>query len=72
MGIQGLATFIEKKLGLTKQIQLRNCDVVLDGNSIFHQMYSQNKLTCLFGGEYDRFYRYCTQLFESFATCKIK
>jgi len=72
MGIQGLATFIEKKLRLTKPIQLRNCDVVLDGNSIYHQMYKQTELTCLFGGEYGRFYYYCTRLFESFATCKIK
>lgn len=72
MGIRGLQTFIEEKLGILEPIELHHCNVLLDGNSIYHQMYIQCHLTCLFGGEYDKFYRYCKQLFESFAICRIK
>jgi hypothetical protein len=72
MGIRGLQTFVEKNLNLLNELKLHNCDVVFDGNSIYHQMYTQTDLECLYGGEYDRFYRYCIQLFESFHKCKIK
>ncbi|CAF1921309.1 unnamed protein product [Rotaria magnacalcarata] len=71
MGIRGLQTFIEEKLSLLNQFELHNCNVLLDGNSIYHQMYKQCHLTCLFGGEYDKFYRYCKQLFESFRICDV-
>ncbi|CAF0817074.1 unnamed protein product [Rotaria sp. Silwood1] len=71
MGIRGLQTFIEQKLSLLHEIELHNCNVLFDGNSIYHQMYKECHLTCLFGGEYDKFYRYCKQLFESFRICQI-
>ncbi|CAF2386762.1 unnamed protein product [Rotaria sp. Silwood2] len=71
MGIRGLQTFIEQKLSLLHDIELHNCNVLFDGNSIYHQMYKECHLTCLFGGEYDKFYRYCKQLFESFRICQI-
>lgn len=72
MGIRGLQTFIEQKLSLLHEIELHNCNVLFDGNSIYHQMYSECHLTCLFGGEYEKFYRYCQQLFQSFQQCQIK
>ncbi|UJR36213.1 hypothetical protein I4U23_028945 [Adineta vaga] len=71
MGIKGFQTFIEQKLGLLNAIELHNCNVLFDGNSIYHQMYKECHLTCLFGGEYDKFYLYCKQLFESFRLCQI-
>ncbi|CAF1422828.1 unnamed protein product [Adineta steineri] len=71
MGIRGLQTFIEQKLSLLNEIELHNCNVLFDGNSIYHQMYKECHLTCLFGGEYDKFYDYCKQLFESFRLCEI-
>jgi len=72
MGIRGFQTFIEQKLSLLHEIELHNCNVLFDGNSIYHQMYKECNLTCLFGGEYDKFYCYCKQLFESFRLCQIK
>jgi hypothetical protein len=72
MGIRGLQTFIEQKLSLLNEIELHNCNVLLDGNSIYHQMYRECRLTCLFGGEYEKFHRYCKQLFESFRQCQIE
>lgn len=72
MGIRGFQTFIEQKLLLLNPIELHNCNVLLDGNSIYHQMYTECHLTCLFGGEYEKFYVYCKQLFESFRRCQIK
>ena len=72
MGIRGLQTFIEQKLGLLENFQLTNCNVLFDGNSIYHQMYSECHLTCLFGGEYEKFSIYCRQLFQSFRQCQIK
>lgn len=71
MGIRGLQTFIEQKLGLLENFQLNNCNVLFDGNSIYHQMYSECHLTCLFGGEYEKFAIYCRQLFQSFQKCRI-
>ncbi|CAF0882247.1 unnamed protein product [Rotaria sordida] len=71
MGIRGLQTFIEQKLSLLNEIELHNCNVLFDGNSIYHQMYKECHLTCLFGGEYDKFYHHCKQLFESFRICQI-
>lgn len=72
MGIRGFQTFIEQKLSLLHEIELHNCNVLFDGNSIYHQMYSECHLTCLFGGEYEKFYYYCQQLFQSFQKCRIK
>lgn len=72
MGIKGLQTFVEDNLNLLKKFRLHGCNVLLDGNSIYHQMYTKSKLTCVFGGEYDEFYFYCKQLFKSFHTCGIK
>jgi hypothetical protein len=72
MGIRGLSTFIEHKIELLSQFQLCNCNVLLDGDSIYHKMYSECTLTCLFGGEYDQFHKYCQQMFESFRQCQIK
>jgi hypothetical protein len=72
MGIHGLQKFVEENLGLLKKFRLHDCNVLLDGNSIYHQMYTGCELTCLFGGEYDQFYQYCKQLFISFRICRIK
>ena len=72
MGINDLQKFVEEHLKLLKKIRLHDCNVLLDGNSIYHQMYTQCQLTCLFGGEYDQFYHYCKQIFISFNTCRIK
>ena len=72
MGIRGLQTFVENNPHLLKEFKLCDCDVILDGNSIYHQMYSRKSLKCIFGGEYDQFYRDCIQLFQSFRTCNIK
>jgi hypothetical protein len=72
MGIRGLQTFIDQTFDQLKTIKLHDCNVVLDGDSIFHQMYKGCELTCLFGGEYNQFYHCCINLFESFQKCKIK
>ncbi|UJR17243.1 hypothetical protein I4U23_004138 [Adineta vaga] len=71
MGIRGLETFIRHTFDQFEKIKLHNCNVVIDGDSIFHQMYKECELTCVFGGEYDEFYQLCKQLFESFKNCQI-
>jgi hypothetical protein len=72
MGIRGLQTFINGKAELLKNIELKKCNIVLDVNSIFHQSYTREGLSCIFGGEYDEFYRYCIRLFQFFRDCSIK
>lgn len=72
MGIRGLETFIKQTFDQFEKIKFCNCNVVLDGDSIFHQMYKECELTSVFGGEYDEFYQRCMQLFESFQKCHIK
>ena len=72
MGIQCMETFIKNNSKPLKEFKLHDCYVILDGNSIYHQMYIRTRLTCIFGGEYDKFYRHCIRLFENFRTCKIK
>jgi hypothetical protein len=72
MGIRGLQTFIQQNPDLLENFDLRNCNVLLDGNSIFHQIYTRAGLICIFGGEYDRFHIYCMKLFKWFRACNIK
>jgi hypothetical protein len=72
MGIRNLQKFVDDDLKLLQEFELNNCDVVLDGNSIYHQIYNRSELICVFGGEYDRFYRDCIKLFNSFHKCNIK
>ncbi|CAF1039475.1 unnamed protein product [Adineta steineri] len=72
MGIKGLEDFVENNLQLLEEFELCNCNVLLDGNSIYHGMYTKHKLTSIFGGEYGEFYSYCRRLFELFQTCRIK
>ncbi|CAF0930602.1 unnamed protein product [Adineta steineri] len=71
MGIRGLETFIRKTFDEVEKIKFHNCNVVIDGDSIYHQMYQECELTCVFAGEYDQFYQSCIQLFESFEKCQI-
>ncbi|CAF1278255.1 unnamed protein product [Adineta steineri] len=71
MGIRGLQKFIEETFEQFVEIKLRDCDIVLDGDSIYHQMYDRCKLICVFGGEYDQFYQCCMDLFESFKKWNI-
>ncbi len=72
MGIRGLQTFINGRPELLKSFELKKCNIVLDGNSIFHQSYTRSGLSCIFGGEYDEFHRYCIRLFQFFRVCSIK
>lgn len=72
MGIRGLQTFINGRPNILERFELRNCNIVLDGNSIYHQIYTRTGLPCIFGGEYDDFYRYCIRLFELFRACNVK
>lgn len=72
MGIPGLQNFVEEKLDLLRKTRLYGCNVLLDGNATYHQMYRKYKLACLFGGEYDEFYYHCKKLFKSFHSCRIK
>lgn len=72
MGIRGLQKFLDENLGILKDFQLHDCNVLLDGNSIYHQIYKQTGLTCLFAGEYDRFAEHCRHFFRSLQVCRIK
>ncbi|CAF1468421.1 unnamed protein product [Adineta ricciae] len=71
MGIRGFQTFIEKKFKEFHTIELHDCNIILDGDSIYHQMYAECEFTYVFGGEYDEYYQSCVQLFKSFKKCQI-
>ena len=72
MGIRGLQTFMDETCHKFRKVQLHDCNIVLDGDSISYQMYTLSNLTVIYGGEYEEFYECCTELFKSFEKCKIK
>ncbi|KAK7114746.1 single-strand DNA endonuclease ASTE1-like [Littorina saxatilis] len=71
MGIRGLTSFIQD-IEILQYYRLSNCRVVVDGNSLFHFVYFERKVSCQFGGDYDVYQREICSIFSVFKECKIE
>lgn len=54
MGIQGLTTFVEENFNGWERKELRG-KLVLDGNSVCHQLHQDNHIQWVYGGQYGQF-----------------
>ncbi|KAG5876540.1 hypothetical protein JTB14_010311 [Gonioctena quinquepunctata] len=73
MGIRGLTTFISNNSNiLMENHELHDTDVVFDGDSLLHHLYSVTKESneC-FGGDYDKFANTIYDFFKILSDCKI-
>uniref|UniRef100_A0ABM5GPN4 Single-strand DNA endonuclease ASTE1 isoform X2 n=1 Tax=Pogona vitticeps TaxID=103695 RepID=A0ABM5GPN4_9SAUR len=72
MGIQGLTSYIGEHNEFFIDLQLRNTDVVIDGNNLYHRLYFDSNLDMRHGGDYDSFTNIVHKFFETLAACNIQ
>lgn len=73
MGVRGLTTYIERnKHKYLKKHNLRDCQLVIDGNSLCAQLYKYNsKCNDVFGGDYDKFAKCIETFFSMLKQCNV-
>nr|XP_008110971.1 PREDICTED: protein asteroid homolog 1 [Anolis carolinensis] len=72
MGIQGFMSYVGEHREFFIDLQLRNTDVVIDGNNLYHRLYFDSNLDIRHGGDYDSFTNVVHQFFEALTTCNIR
>ncbi|GLG95731.1 Protein asteroid [Gryllus bimaculatus] len=73
MGIRGLATFIAHNSSkYLEDHELKDCYLVIDGNSFACQLYSSSStFNSAFGGDYNRFAASVIEFFDALKKCKV-
>ncbi|XP_061112376.1 protein asteroid homolog 1-like isoform X1 [Conger conger] len=73
MGVRGLTSYIEgNKKQFYEERKLKNTKLVIDGNSLFCNLYIKSGLDQRHGGDYESFANIIQQFFETLTTCNIK
>ncbi|XP_042911956.1 single-strand DNA endonuclease ASTE1-like [Parasteatoda tepidariorum] len=72
MGVKSLSTFMDANPHLTMPYKLHDCTIVIDGNNLLHFLYSFNKISYVFGGDYITYTSKVGAYFSSFKKCNIK
>uniref|UniRef100_A0A8C6Y281 Asteroid homolog 1 n=1 Tax=Naja naja TaxID=35670 RepID=A0A8C6Y281_NAJNA len=72
MGIHGLTSYVGEHSEFFVDLQLRNTDVIIDGNNLYHHLYFDSNLDIRHGGDYDSFTDITRQFFQSLAVCHIQ
>uniref|UniRef100_A0A2D4PE26 Uncharacterized protein n=1 Tax=Micrurus surinamensis TaxID=129470 RepID=A0A2D4PE26_MICSU len=72
MGIHGLTSYVGEHSEFFVDLQLRNTDVIIDGNNLYHHLYFDSNLDIRHGGDYDSFTDITHQFFQSLAVCHIQ
>ncbi|XP_026577630.1 protein asteroid homolog 1 [Pseudonaja textilis] len=72
MGIHGLTSFVGEHSEFFVDLHLRNIDVIIDGNNLYHHLYFDSNLDIRHGGDYDSFADITRQFFQSLAACHIQ
>ncbi|XP_039192161.1 protein asteroid homolog 1 isoform X1 [Crotalus tigris] len=72
MGIHGLTSYVGEHNEFFVDLQLRNTDVIIDGNNLYHGLYFNSNLDIRHGGDYDSFTDIICQFFQSLAMCHIQ
>lgn len=72
MGVQGLTTFIEGHRQLLQDVKFRDSRLVIDGCSLFFNLYFTSGLDQQHGGDYDAFARLLTEFLSALESCSIQ
>lgn len=71
MGVVGLTSLIEENDHLLEPFELKNSKLIIDGSSLYHQLYRHFHLDCRFGGDYRRFDVILSKFFETLKRCNV-
>lgn len=72
MGVRGLSTYLAQRRDFFDSKELRDTEVIIDGNNLRFQLYKQCRgLNDCFGGDYDKYYNFVRQFFERLQRCQI-
>ena len=72
MGVRGLSTYLSQRRDFFDSKELRDTEVIIDGNNLRFQLYRQCRgLNDCFGGDYDKYYKFVRQFFEKLKSCNI-
>ncbi|XP_062980434.1 protein asteroid homolog 1 [Elgaria multicarinata webbii] len=72
MGIQGLMSYVSEHQEFFVDLQLRNTNVIIDGNNLYHRLYFDSGLDIRHGGDYDSFTDIMHKFFETLTLCNIQ
>jgi hypothetical protein len=74
MGILGLTSFLNNSIldDVLLDIELKNCQLLIDGYSFLHKIHSVFKLNSTYGGNYDELALRLDEVFGLFKTCNIE
>ena len=72
MGVRGLSTYLAQRRDFFDAKELRDTEVIIDGNNLRFQLYRQCRgLNDCFGGDYDKYYNFVRQFFARLKRCGI-
>ena len=74
MGILGLTSFLNNSIldDVLIDIELKNCQLLIDGYSFLHKIHSVFKLNSTYGGNYDELALRLDEVFGFFKACNIE
>uniref|UniRef100_A0AAV2KAD1 Asteroid domain-containing protein n=1 Tax=Knipowitschia caucasica TaxID=637954 RepID=A0AAV2KAD1_KNICA len=72
MGVRGLTSFVEGNTHFLQGVKFRDSWLLIDGSSLYFQIYFHHGLDQLHGGDYDAFSCLLKQFFAALAACNIQ
>ncbi|KAK7077232.1 hypothetical protein SK128_020550 [Halocaridina rubra] len=71
MGIRGLTSYMTNHQFL-ENYRLRNCNVIIDGNNLAHNLHNEcTGINVAFGGDFDKYANFVKKYFESLRLCGV-
>ncbi|XP_061442531.1 protein asteroid homolog 1 isoform X2 [Rhineura floridana] len=72
MGIHGLMSYVGEHREFFVDLELKNTNVIIDGNNLYHRLYFDSNLDIQHGGDYDSFTDITHKFFETLTLCSIQ
>ena len=72
MGIRGLTSYVDSISSLWTEIRLQNTKVIVDGNALYHHLYTSSKLDYQSGGQYEGFHDITVSFFNSLKSNSVE
>ena len=72
MGIRGLTSYVDSISSLWREIELQNTTVIVDGNALYHHLYTSSKLDYQSGGQYEGFHDITISFFNSLKSNNVE
>ena len=71
MGVHKLRGFINKNPQLLQDHRLHDTRLVIDGNNLYHYLYSNSRINVLYGGDYSQYADVVHHFFETLKSCNV-